>query len=153
MKIFVWLWTSCLFLSASSALAQSAEEIELARTIAETEKKVVVSENMDLTNAESEAFWPVYNNYQADVRKLNTRTIKLLRGYADDYLTLSDERAEEMLKEFLDIQNERVKLKKSYVKKFRKALPPKKLMRYYQVENKIDAMINIDLVKRIPLAK
>jgi hypothetical protein len=58
-----------------------------------------------------------------------------------------------MLKEFLEIQNGRVKLKKSYVKKFGKALPPKKLMRYYQVENKIEAMINFDLVQKIPLAQ
>jgi hypothetical protein len=153
MNPLVCLSAILVLLAGTQGLAQSPEEIELARTIAETEKKVVVAKNMGLTDAESEAFWPVYNNYQTDVRKLNDRTFKLLRGYARDYGTLSEERAEEMLKEFLEIQSGRVKLKKSYVKKFGKVLPAKKLMRYYQVENKIEAMINFDLVQQIPLAQ
>ena len=153
MKTFTSSLTIFLFLFATPLLAQTPEEIELARTIAETEKKMIVARNMELTDPESEEFWPVYNAYQVDVRKINDRTIKLIRGYAENYETLSDERAEEMLKEFLDIQNARVKLKKSYVKKFRKVLPPKKLMRYYQVENKVEAMVNFDLVKTIPLAR
>jgi hypothetical protein len=130
MNPLVCLSAILVLLAGTQGLAQSPEEIELARTIAETEKKVVVAKNMGLTDAESEAFRPVYNNYQTDVRKLNDRTFK-----------------------FLEIQSGRVKLKKSYVKKFGKVLPAKKLMRYYQVENKIEAMINFDLVQQIPLAQ
>jgi hypothetical protein len=153
MKTLSPLVTLLLLLIATPLFAQTVEDIELARTIAQTEKKVIVAKNMNLTDSESEAFWPVYNDYQADVRKINDRMIKLIRDYSRDFQALSDKQAEGMLKELLDIQNERVKLKKSYVKKFRKALTPTKLMRYYQVENKIEAIIYFDLAKNIPLAR
>jgi hypothetical protein len=74
MKPLVALSAILVLLAGAQGLAQTPEEIELARTIAETEKKVVVAKNMNLTNAESEAFWPVYNEYQADVRKISRRS-------------------------------------------------------------------------------
>ena len=108
---------------------------------------------MPLTAPESEAFWPRYNDYQQALRKVNDRKVKLIQGYARDYPALTDEKAEEMLNEFLDIETEEVKLKKSYVKKFRKVLPAKKVTRYFQVENKLDAIINFELADSIPLVR
>jgi hypothetical protein len=153
MKTFKWALGILMVLAPAAVFAQKASEIELTRSVIQTKKKIIVATNMPLTEQESEAFWPVYNDYQQALHKVNDRTVKLLEGYASDYLTLTDEKAEEMLNEFLDIESEKVKLKKSYVKKFRKVLPDKKVTRYFQVENKLEAIIGFELADTIPLVR
>ena len=153
MKTFKWALGILMLLVPAAVLAQKASEIELTRSVIQTKKKIIVAANMLLTEQESEAFWPVYNDYQQALRNVNDRTVKLLEGYARDYLTLTDEKAEEMLNEFLDIESEKVKLKKSYVKKFRKVLTEKKVTRYFQIENKLDAIIGFELADTIPLVR
>jgi hypothetical protein len=137
----------------TSTLAQEADEIELSREVLQTQRKAIVAKNVEMTEEESQAFWPVYNDYRTDVREVNDRKVKLITDYADNYETLSDEKAEEMLCEFLKIQKAEVKVKKRHVRKFKKVLPYKKVMRFYQVENKLDAIINIQLAQQVPLAK
>jgi hypothetical protein len=153
MKTFSWALGILMVLVPAAVFAQQASEIELTRSVIQTKKKIIVATNMPLTEQESEAFWPVYNDYQQALRKVNDRSVKLIEGYARDYLTLTDEKAKEMLNEFLDIESEKVKLKKSYVKKFRKVLPDKKVTRYFQVENKLEAIINFELADTIPLVR
>ena len=111
--------------------------------------------NLELTDAESKAFWPVYDEYWVQMKKIGDREVVLIEDFAKhyNYESLTDEKAEEMLKELLSIMKDENKLKKKYVKKFMKVLPAKKVLRYYQIENKMDAVINFDLAATIPLAR
>ena len=85
---------------ASPSLAQSVnDDVELIRSVVQTERKAVVANNMQLTEAESEAFWPVYNEYEQAMRKVNTKRVEVLRRLAAEYETLTDEQAEDLLKE------------------------------------------------------
>jgi len=143
----------CLFFIPPFAGAN--DEIDIKRAIAnlQTDKKRIISENMELTQKESEAFWPEYDRYQEALLKVAHRTLKFIGDYAEEQETLSDKRAGDMMVEFLAIPEEKLKLKKSFVKEFNKILPPKKLIRYFQLENKIEAAINYEIATQIPLVE
>lgn len=133
--------------------AQASGEEELTQEAIKANKKLIVGVNMDLSDQEKEGFWPVYEEYQEALRKINEKTVNLIKDYAAHYNSLSDEKAESLLNEYLKIQEERLQLQNASVGKFNKVLPPQKVVRYYQVENKIKAIIDYELVKEIPLAK
>ena len=125
---------------------------ELAREAIHANKKLVVAANMNLNANEKEGFWAVYEDYQKDIGKLYERTADLIEEFAINFESLSDDKASELMDSYLKIETDAVKLKKSYLGKFKKVLPAQKVLRYYQIENKIEAIINYDLVDKIPLA-
>lgn len=134
---------------------QARDGIEVTRAAIKAERRAIVSLNLELTDAESKAFWSVYDEYWVQMKKIGNREVVLIEDFAKhyNYESLTDEKAEEMLKELLSIMKDENKLKKKYVKKFMKVLPAKKVLRYYQIENKMDAVINFDLAATIPLAR
>ncbi len=138
--------------SAAPSRAQStADEIELVRSIVQTGRKVVVAKNMQLTDAESEAFWPVYNEFETAIRAVNDKRVKILSELARDFDTLSDEQAVDLLQQSFKFQQERVKVRKSFIRKFKKVLSGKRLTRFYQIDGKIDTMIDFDIARTVPL--
>jgi hypothetical protein len=140
--------------AAGPSRAQSAaDEIELVRSIVATERKAIVAKNMQLSEAESEAFWPVYNDYEVAVRKVGDRRVKVLKDLAREFDTLTDEQAEDLLKQFFKFQGERVEVRKSFMKKFAKVLGGKQLTRFYQIDNKIDTLIDFDIARTVPLVR
>ena len=138
-------------LIASPALAQMRDAVELKRSMIQTERKMIVSANMPLTEEESKAFWPVYNELHETLRRLNDRRTDLIIDLANEFDILSGERAQEMVKEALDIEEERIKIQRKFLGKFNKVLPPKKVARFYQIENKLNARVAYELASRIPL--
>ncbi len=151
MKFVLRIMTLALFLLPLHAAADN-DERELAREAINANKKLVVAANMDLSENEKKGFWAVYDNYQTDLNSLNERTVALIEEFAINFENLSDDKAADILNTFLKIEADEVRLKKEFVSKFNKVLSPQKVVRYYQVENKIDAIINYDLVDKIPLA-
>jgi hypothetical protein len=140
-------------LLAAPASAQTSDEVELTRTLIEAERKAIVATNMKMTELESEAFWPVFNDYQRDLREISDRKIGLIKLLAQDYETLTDEQAKGLIEGYLEIQGDQVKLRRDYLKKFRKALPDRQVTRFYQIENKLQAIIDYDLARSIPLVR
>lgn len=139
--------------TAGTAAAQNRSDIEVLRQELRTDRQAVVAKNMQMTDAQATAFWPVYRAYQTEMSGIGDRYVKLLEGYGKTYDTMKDADAEALLKNFLDIQEDRLKVQSDYVSKFKKVLPPTLVTRYYQIENKIDAIINIELAAGIPLVK
>ena len=142
-------------LTATPALAQDkpADNMQIVREKIRADKKLVVAEAMGMTELEGKAFWPVYEAYQRDLAKLNDRTIKLIKDYAETYGAMSDEAARKLIDEYMAIETERLKLRQSYLPRFRQVLPEQKVLRYYQVENKIKAVVDYELAAGIPLAR
>ena len=138
---------------ASSLAAQTRSDIEVLRQELRTDRQAVVAKNMKMTEAQATAFWPVYREYQTELTKVGDRLIKLLETYGKQYDMMKDADAEATLKNYLDIQEAKVKLQSDYVSKFKKVLPATLVTRYYQIENKIDAIINLELAAGIPLVK
>jgi hypothetical protein len=141
------------FIVSSMAQEKPADNMQIVREKIKTDKKLFIAENMNLMESEAKVFWPVYENYQKDLGKLVDKTVKLIDNYAANYETMSEEAAKELIDGYLAIEGERVTLMKSFLPKFRKVLPEKKVARYYQLENKIDAVVNFGLAKQIPLVK
>jgi hypothetical protein len=142
-----------LVLLVSSAAAQQEGDIQVDRAQIQTERTKLVSDNLPLTEAEGKAFWPLYNRYRDDMRQVNDRSVALIDAYARHYEKLTDQEAETYLKEMHDVQNAQLSLKRSYVGKFRKILPPKKVARYFQIENKMDAIVAYELSQAVPLVE
>ena len=130
-----------------------ADEEELVKSTLQTGKKEIIVDNMGFTEDESKAFWPVYDEFQQAKQKLNERTIKVIKDYLDSYETITNERAEALLKEYMAIEKERADLKSAFLPKFTKVLPAKKVARYYQIENKLEAIVKYELAKDVPLVK
>jgi hypothetical protein len=117
------------------------------------DKKLLVSQNMQITEAEAKVFWPLYEKYQDELFLLRVRTVKLLEDYTDSYEKLTNPVARKLLDEAMKIEALRMKLNQAYLPKFRKILPDIQVARYYQLENKIQAAVMYELAKKVPLAQ
>jgi len=127
--------------------------MQILRNKVKADKKLVVAANMDLTEAEGKAFWPIYDAYQKDLQSLNDRLAATILGYADAYNknTLSNEQATNLTNAALAIDQDELTMRKTYAAKLKGVLPGKKAARYLQIENKIRAVIRYDLADGIPL--
>ncbi len=110
-------------------------------------------ENMDLTEAEAKAFWPVYEKHQEELFQVNQRGAVLILAYASVYQSLTDEQATKLIDEYYDVQDDRLIAMKKMVADVGKALPGKKDFRYMQVESKLTAIARYEFAKGIPLAQ
>jgi len=117
------------------------------------DKKLLVARNMDLTEAEAKAFWPVYEQYQQELANFNQRIGKLIESYAAAYRTnsMTDEAAKKIIADFVAIEKGEAAVKEFFVPKLNQVLPPKKVARYLQIENKIRAALKYELAGEIPL--
>lgn len=139
----------------SPVMAQQPETVDM-NILAEkikADKKLFVAMNMDLSEKEAEGFWPVYDSYQTDLGQVNQRLGQLIADYAEAYNSGSvpDQTAANLIKEWLHVEAEEVKLRIANVKKLADVLPAKKVARYLQIENKIRAVIKFGLAAEVPL--
>ena len=137
----------------ASAQEKPADPMETLRENARADKKRVVASVLDLTEGEAKAFWPVYNLYQSDMVAHYDRALKLVGAFAAAYQTMTDEAATELLGEFLALEADHVALLARYVPRFRRVLPPRKVARLYQIENKLRALVSYEFAREIPLLK
>lgn len=144
---------TCLGGGGASAQDRPTDTMEIVREKLRTDKKVVVATVLDLTESEAKRFWPVYNAYQSDMILHYDRVLKMLETYAGAYTAMTDETATQLLTQYLALESNQVALLKGYVPRFQKVLPPKKVAKLYQVENKAKAIVNYELAQQIPLIK
>ena len=155
MLLVVILLAGVLAFGVMTALAQDkpADNMQMLREKVRADKKLFVAANMELTESEAKAFWPVYEKYQDELFLLRSRTAKLIKDYAEAYKDMSNETAKKLLDESMTIESLGVKLRNHYLPKFRQVLPEKKVARYYQIENKIQAALYYELAVEIPLVQ
>jgi hypothetical protein len=132
-----------------------ADNMQILRDKIRADKKLVVATNMELTESEAKDFWPIYEQYQKDLQKINQRLANLLESYADDFRnkSLTDEKAKKLIDEALAIDRAEANLKSTYAPKLSKVLPIVKAVRYLQIENKIRAIVKYDIASGVPLVK
>jgi hypothetical protein len=130
-----------------------AANMQIVRDAIQANKKLFIAQNMGLTVSEANAFWPVYDSYQKELGRLTDRSISLIENYANNYYGMSNETAVKLINEYLAIEGQRLMAMESYLPKFMKTLPAKKVARYYQLENKIRAIGSYDVARKIPLVK
>ena len=138
-----------------AAQDKPADNMQILRDKIKADKKLVVAENMELTESEAKNFWPIYDDYQKELQKINRRIIKLLESYADDMhkKSLTDDKAKKLIDEANAIEQAEVNIKSTFAPKLSKALPTIKVARYLQIENKIRAIVRYELAQGVPLMK
>jgi hypothetical protein len=129
----------------------TAGETELNRAAIQVQRKTIVEMNMKMDQQTATVFWPIYNDYIGAMQKSNDRATALLTEYAANWLDLSEEKAASLLDDFISVKQEQLKVKKSFAKKFSKALSPKVAARFFQIDNKLDAIIAYELAQNVPL--
>ena len=155
MKTITGILLGALALAGTSlpAVAQTASDIALTRAEIQTARQALVAEGLNLTEEEALAFWPVYRDYRVEMARLGDRLVKVITEFVPNAEKLTDEQATRLLDEFLDLKGDEVSLKKKYVGVFRKLLPAPKVTRFFQLENKLDAVIQYELAATVPLAR
>jgi polyhydroxyalkanoate synthesis regulator phasin len=143
------------FFTPAWAQDKAADNMQILQEKIKADKKLVVAQNMGLTESEAKAFWPVYDQYQNDLAAINQRMISLIQSYAADYnaQSMTDEKAKKLIHEFVAIGKAEGGLNESYVPKLLKVLPPKKVARYLQIENKIRAAVKYEIAGKVPLVQ
>ena len=144
---------ACLVGGIAIAQDKQADSMDTLREQLRTDKRAVVASVLELTESEGKAFWPVYNAYQSDMVTHYDRLLKLLDTYAKTYDAMTDETATSILKQYLGLERDHVALLTSYLPRFSKVLPPRKVAKLYQIENKARALVNYELARGIPLVK
>jgi len=139
-------------LVGSVGYAQDAY-IELLRSDVKTKKVAIVTEVMQFTSEEANAFWPVYREYDLELSKIGDARIALIKDYARNYETMTDEKAKELVEGTLKLEGKRTKLKTKYFKKFDKVLPSKTVAKFFQLENQINLLIDLQIASELPLIK
>lgn len=140
--------------AATTIFAQEVDSfIELLRSDVNTQKKAIITEVMEFTEAEAAAFWPVYRNYELEQDKLGDARVALIKDYAANYETMVDAKAKELMDKAFKFQEDRLKLRKKYFKEFSKIISPTKAAKWAQLENQIGLLIDLQIASELPLAE
>jgi hypothetical protein len=158
MKKILWsmLCAVALLTAPTYAQDQSAEmNMQILRDKVKADKKAVVAANMQLSDAEAKAFWPLYDTYQNDLKVINERLAKVILAYADAYNAgpVPDATAKKLLDESIAIDQSEVNLRREYAARLSRVIPAAKAARYMQIESKIRAAIRYELAANIPLVE
>jgi hypothetical protein len=137
---------------AAPSFAQT-DIIELLRSDIATQKKAILTSAMQMTETESDIFWPIYNDYQNELRKIGDERIAMIKDYSANYDSMTDEMAADLSKRALKVYGDRLSLYKKYEKKFSKALSPRMAARWLQAEHAINTMIDVQIAAEMPLMK
>jgi hypothetical protein len=155
MKRFFILMVAAAIMSLAPAFAENAQHTNMQILLekVKADKKLLMAGNLDLTDQESTAFWPLYEGYQKDLEQLNRHLGGLINEYAEAYNkgSVPEDVAKDLINESLKTEGAEVKMRREYAEKLAKVLPATKVARYLQIENKIRAAVKFDLAANIPL--
>jgi Spy/CpxP family protein refolding chaperone len=128
----------------------SGDFIELLRKDVRSQKKQIIAENMDLSDAEAEKFWPVYDRYAAELSRIYDTQIALLKDYAQNYSTMTGEQAENYIRKRAEVEQAIMQLRLKYMPAFRKVLSGRETALFYQLDWRLGLAIDVELVQ-VPL--
>jgi hypothetical protein len=144
-----------LALSATPGHAGEAAKanLDILRDTIQANKKALVAANLTLTDEEAARFWPLYDRYQTELKPVQDRAVKVIEDYTASFHDLSNEKAMKLADDWLSAEGDRVKVRRTYLEQFAKVLPGRKVVRFYQIENKMDAVLRYDLAGEIPVVE
>jgi hypothetical protein len=131
--------------------AQTSEYIELVRAVLETDTKEAIEGIMELDDTQSTEFWALYDEYEGLNYFVKDKRVALIKDYAKNYDSMTDEKADEFVNQFFAFKKEDLKLKEKYYKKMKKVIPATEAAKFVQAMNKIEDLVNAELSLEIPL--
>jgi len=134
----------------NSTVANAQDDLKLVSEVIRNQRKSYIEKIMEFTPPEKEAFWPLYTEYESGLSKIREKRIELATSIFQKRGILSDDEAITMLNQRMKIDVDELKYKLSYVSKFMKVLPGRKVARFYQAENRFDTAAIAELYSNIP---
>jgi hypothetical protein len=116
-------------------------------------RKALIAVNLALTDQQAAQFWPIYERYQKEIGAIGDRVLAILREYETSFRDLSNEKALELIQGYLAAEAERAQVRLSFVEQFAQVLPGRVVARFYQIDNKMDAVLRYDLAATIPVVE
>jgi hypothetical protein len=137
------------------AVAQSQDAnidsyIESVRADLHADKVAIITKAMNFNDKDGAAFWPIYKKYSYDLSKLDDQRVQLIKEYAQNYNTLTDAQAKDMADRLFKYEGARIDLKKKYFKEFNKVLPAITVVKFFQLENRLELLVNLQLASDLP---
>jgi hypothetical protein len=114
-------------------------------------RKALIAVNLGLTAEEASKFWPVYDRYAAEINATGDRVATVVERYTATFQSLSNAEALKLMEDYLAAEGDRIKVRRAYIPEFAKILPGRTVARFYQIENKMDAVMRYDLAAAIPV--
>jgi hypothetical protein len=142
-----------LYAQDSANPAVSDQDVQLLRKDIRSQKKQLIAANLALTDAEAVKFWPVYDQYAAEITKIGDTRFALIKEYAANYNTLTDAQAQDLVTRSIGVDESFVQLRLKYVPIFQKVLSGKKTAMFFQMDKRVALMIDLQLASIIPLVQ
>jgi Cu/Ag efflux protein CusF len=151
-KVSMILLTAGMAVLVGKGNAQTTEDpIQAARDELKIDRKATVAEALQFTEQEGKAFWPLYQQYRAEVDKLGDALIKLIKDYAELYPNVPDDRARVMLNQLGALEKQRVETRNFHLQRIQEVIPPAKTLRFAQVESRFDLALRKEMASAVPL--
>ena len=131
----------------------SDQDIQMLRKNLRSQRKQVIAANMKLTGAEAEKFWPLYDQYVSELVKINNTKYELIKQYVQAQGNLTDAQADTTIKQWIGVDQSVSELRLKYVPAFRKVLSAKNTALFYQLDRRVQLMIDLQLASALPLVE
>jgi len=142
---------AALVLASGAAAAASQNEQTILLDTIRANRKALVAVNLQLSEEEAGKFWPLYDKYQKEISAVGDRVVALIDDYTKSFHDLSNDKAVKLMEDYLAAEADRIKVRSSYLPEFEKILPGRTVARFYQIENKMDAVLRYELAAAIPV--
>lgn len=129
------------------------DDIAVLRQDVQAGKTEIITRNMSFTDDQSKAFWPVYRDYAHDQQTIGDQRVALIKDYAANYDKIDDTQAKSYIQRALKFEEDSLKLRKEYVPKFEKAIGARQTAKFYQVDNRLSLLVNVQLAAELPIIK
>jgi len=133
--------------------AASNQDIEMLRADLRAQRKEITAQNMTLTADEATKFWPIFDQYRKEAIKPNDDRWALIKEYAANYSTMTDAQAQDYMTRSNAVDEQLAALRMKYVPIFEKVISPKKTALWFQIDRRIDLLINLQLSSVIPMVR
>ena len=137
--------------NTQSRSAQLDQDVQLLRQDIRSKKKQMVAANLQLTDAEATKFWPVYDQYTAELVKINDEKYAVIKAYADAWGNMTDAQALDLTNRALGVEQKVTQLRMKYVPIFETVISAKKTALWFQIDRRLDLLINLQLAANIPV--
>ena len=136
---------------SESQVLNTQTYIELLRSDLSAQKRKIVNETMQLDDMQARIFWPIYNDYEAALDKLGDEKLAIIQEYATNFLTMTNEKADELAQRVMALDDQRMALRRKYYDLMKKSLPAVLVVRFFQVENQIQLLVDLKIASNLPI--
>jgi len=126
-------------------------QLNISREMIDNQRNKAIGFNMTFTQQEKEKFWPLYREYRGAMHKVGDKRVAVILDYAENFESMTDSLARNLMDRSLEAESERIKVKKKYVAKFRRILPETKVVRLMQIESRMDTLVDLKIAESLPL--